>query len=144
MIYTITLIIKKEAGEALLEIKKYIVEKKGKILTLNEMGSASLKSSKKAYPSSIYQLEIEITTEAADKIKKKIEHEKEVVSYLLEKKKIIKKVTPEKIKQQKTQPEKPGASVKKPDQSKKVLASMQEEEKKIKDLDSTLDKILNE
>lgn len=154
MPYSILLILKKQAdSEALPEIKKYIEKKEGKILAIIEQGNAKLNPTKEAAESSIVKLEIEIRPTEIEKIKDKINHEKEVVSYILEKKKIFKKIhkeTKEKKKPRRTgsAPASPagGSDRKKEEADKagKVLNSMQEEEKKIKDLDSTLDKILNE
>ena len=77
----------------------------------------------KTKSSSILILEIKIDPQEVEKLKKKIKKIKE------------------KTKKTKKQPKK---TIAKTNKTKKVLASMQEEEKKIKDLDSTLDKILNE
>ena len=149
MLYSITLIQKKqsEKNEALPEIKKYIEEKEGKVLVINELGNANLKPRKKTVASTIIKLEIEVSPDLVEKIKNKIDHEKEIVSYILEKTKIEKRAKSEKeVKAKKSVKEQSSPRVKKEDanKAKKVLASMQEEEKKIKDLDSTLDKILNE
>ena len=154
MPYSILLILKKQTdSEALPEIKKYIEKKEGKILSINEQGDAKLNPIKKVAESSIVKLEIEIRPAEIEKIKDKINHEKEIVSYILEKKKIFKKVKKETKERKKPRRagSAPGSSAggldgKKEETNKagKVLDSMQEEEKKIKDLDSTLDKILNE
>ncbi|MCX6811213.1 MAG: 30S ribosomal protein S6 [Candidatus Berkelbacteria bacterium] len=147
MLYSILLILKKQTdSQALPEIKKYIEEKKGKILSINEQGDARLNPRKKVSESNIVKLEIEINPKEVEKIKKKINHEKEIVSYILEKKKIVKKVKKEIKERKKPRKAGSGSGKKKRETGKaeKVLDSMQEEEKKIKDLDSTLDKILNE
>jgi ribosomal protein S6 len=147
MPYSILLILKKQTdSEALPEIKKYIEKKEGKILSINEQGDAKLNPIKKVAESSIVKLEIEIRPAEIEKIKDKINHEKEVVSYILEKKKIFKKVKKETEKRKKSAKggSASGGKKEETDKAGKVLDSMQEEEKKIKDLDSTLDKILNE
>jgi len=154
MAYSITLIIKKETGEseAIAEIKKYIAEKEGKILSINELGKANLIANKKAPQSYIYKIETDISPENVEKVKKKISHEKEIVSYIFEKirifkqkKETVKKIKPGKAVRKKSAKGRSASGGKKEaNKTKKVIASMQEEEKKIKDLDSTLDKILNE
>lgn len=140
MSYSIILVLKKqpENKEGILEIKKYIEEKEGKILSLDESRDANLKPNKKSPQATIVKLQIDIKSEEIEKVKRKINHEKGVISCLVEKLKIIKK--------DKEKPEKKVLQKKKEesDKAEKVLDSMQEEEKKIKDLDSTLDKILNE
>lgn len=127
MNYILTLILEKDGPEKTLgEIKKYLEEKEGRLLEQKTKGD------------SIYSLEVELHPQEIAKLKRKVQGEKEVVTYLLEKKKEAKKIKEKKIKTRK-------ASTKsKESKTKKVITSMQEEEKKIKDLDSTLDKILNE
>lgn len=127
MDYILTLILEKNGQEKTLkEIKNYLEEKEGRLIEQKTKGD------------SIYSLEAEIQPQEVEKLKRKVQRQKEVVTYLLEKKKEIKKIKEEKIKTR----EAPTKS--KESKTKKVITSMQEEEKKIKDLDSTLDKILNE
>ena len=126
MNYILTLILEKNEQKTLKEIKGYLEEKEGRLIEQKTKGD------------SIYSLEIELPPQEVEKLKRKVQGEKEVVTYLLEKKKEIKQIKKEKIKIRKM-PIKPKES-----ETKKVITSMREEEKKIKDLDSTLDKILNE
>ncbi|MBU2595391.1 hypothetical protein KJ713_00990 [Patescibacteria group bacterium] len=129
MNYILTLILEKnEQEKTISEIKKYLEEKKGRLIDQKTKGD------------SILALEVEIDPQEVEKLKRKIRGEKKVISYLLEKKVEIKKIK-EKVKKTKKPIKKSAPKINK---TKKVLASMQEEEKKIKDLDSTLDKILNE
>lgn len=128
MNYILTLILEKKGSEekTLKKIKKYLEEKEGRLLEQKTKGN------------SVYSLEIELYPQEVEKLKRKVQGEKEVVTYLLEKKKEAKKIKEKKIKTRKA-PVRP-----KENKAKKVITSMREEEKKIKDLDSTLDKILNE
>lgn len=127
MSYILTLILEKNGQEKTLEeIKSYLEEKEGRSIEQKTKGNC------------IYSLEVEIQPQEVEKLKRKVQGEKEVITYLLEKKKEIRKIKEKKIKIRKT-PVRP-----KENKAKKVITSMQEEEKKIKDLDSTLDKILNE
>lgn len=140
MLYSLTLITKKEDTEALTEIKKYIEEKKGKIVSSQEKNNLRFNHARTAQSAGAIKIDFEISSDEVEKVKKKINHEKEIISYLLEKVRILK------FKKGKAKPKKKVAPAKKEkvSQTQKVVASMQEEEKKIKDLDSTLDKILNE
>jgi len=127
MNYILTLILEKEAPEEkiIAKIKKYLAGKEDELIE------------QKTKSSSILILEIKIDPQEVEKLKRKIREIKEVQAILLEKKEKIKearKKTKRRIKK----------TAAKTNKTKKVLASMQEEEKKIKDLDSTLDKILNE
>ena len=127
MNYILTLILEKNGQEKTLkEIKSHLKEKEGRLIEQKTKGN------------SIYSLEVELPPQEVEKLKRKIQGEKEVMTYLLEKKKEIKKIKEKKI-QIKKMPTKPQEN-----KTKKVITSMREEEKKIKDLDSTLDKILNE
>lgn len=140
MLYSLTLITKKTDAEALAEVKKYIAEKKGKIVSSEEKNNLRFNPARTAQSAGAVKIDFEISPDEVEKVKKKINHEKEVISYLLEKVRILK------FKKEKAKPEKKVTPTKKEKagQTRKVIASMQEEEKKIKDLDSTLDKILNE
>ena len=130
MNYILTLILEKEAPEEkiIAKIKKYLAGKEDELIE------------QKTKSSSILILEIKIDPQEVEKLKKKIKKIKGIRAILLQKKGKIKKIK-EKTKKTKKKPKK---TIAKTNKTKKVLASMQEEEKKIKDLDSTLDKILNE
>lgn len=141
MNYILTSILEKNGQEKTIsEIKKYLEEKKGRLIDQEQIANVSLSSNKKTKDGLIFKLEIEIHPQEVEKLKRKIRGEKKVISYLLEKKAEIKKIK-EEVKKTKKPIKKSAPKINK---TKKVLASMQEEEKKIKDLDSTLDKILNE
>lgn len=144
MLYKVLLVLKQgpSEGTALSEIKKYIEEKKGKILKTDELGRANLTSRRGIKDAQVFKMEVEIDPAEVAKVKKKISREEEVATFLLEKIRVM-KFKEEKIGAKRELKAKKTA-VKKKSQAKKVLTSMQEEEKKIKDLDSTLDKILNE
>jgi len=131
MNYILTLITKKSEAEpkAIGEIKDFLKEKKGQLVETNKLNDLPL--------GSVFKLEVSVDPQEVGKLKKKIKGE-EVISFLLEKKREIKKIKKESKKIKEIKPKA------KPNKTKKVLASMREEEKKIKDLDSTLDKILNE
>ena len=126
MNYILTLILEKNGQKTLEKIKKYLAEKEGLLLEQKTKGD------------SIFSLEIELHPQEVAKLKHKVQGEKEVITYLMEKKKEIKKTKEKKIKTKRT------VAKSRESKTKKVITSMREEEKKIKDLDSTLDKILNE
>jgi len=147
MIYQTTLVLEKDSSKnnkiSINEIEKYVREKKGEIIDSKFVGEKQITLDKKRNAeASIYQIILELLPEEVSKIKKRIGQEKKVISFILEKGQITK---PEKEDERKDKKKiKTKKTSKKESQANQVLDSMQEEEEKIKDLDSTLDELLNE
>jgi ribosomal protein S6 len=146
MQYLITLVLtssaKSKDEETIEEITNYILEKEGKVIDSKTIGQRSIALGKKGTgEAEIHRFEIELIESEISKLKRKIRLSSDVISFILEKKKIFKVKPVEEIKTKST---KKAPNKRKEDQAGKVLDSIVEEEKKIKDLDSTLDKLLNE
>lgn len=149
MIYQTTLVLEKDSSKegegAIQEIAEYVQEKKGKILDSKLLGERQIALDKKRNAeASIYRIMLELLPEEVSKVKKKIGQEKTVISFILEKRRIIKPKAKEEKKEKEKEKPRPKKAKQKESQATKVLDSMQEEEEKIKDLDSTLDELLNE
>lgn len=140
MTYSLVLTIEKsQEKEVLKEIKDYISDKNGKILKEDPLGEKSLKRGENA---SFFRLEIEFPEKETEKLKKHLSGKKTVISHLLTKIDLKKRERAE-IKKKKSIKTKKRKKEEAP-KADKILSSIEEEKERIKDLDSELDKILNE
>lgn len=148
MTYSLVLALEKapeaKQKKVLKEIEDYISEKKGKVKESKSLGEKKINPSQdKGASAYFYVFEIDLGGEVVEKLKKEVSGKNLVTSHLLQRVDIERRKRAE-IKEKKERAKKKVAKKKEVVKADKILDSIEEEKEKIKDLDSELDKILNE